>query len=659
MSGCCGCAPTAGSEIARGNTGDTFWIRLGVALVLAGQSMVLGLGINLSSPAYASSAYWWLHGALIASALIAIGLLGPRLARESWLALRAGRITVEALFVISCAGALCGSLLATFTGEGSVYYEVVAIVLVVYSVGKRIGASSRDRVLREIAAYRETFETAREILPSGEERIARVDRLHGGALVRIDPGEPVPVDGVIRRGTGYLEQSQLTGEPIPVIGRPGGRIHAGSWSVDGTFVVETTGEYGERTIDRILGWVEKARERPSRLQTWADRTIGWFFPVVLIVATLTFAGWFLAGSGWAAALFNSMAVLLVACPCALGLATPIAVWKGMFRLAERGFLCRHGEAFDALARSRRIFFDKTGTLSEARLIVRDFQLLPGCPVDPDDLRDRVAAVESGQEHPVARALARLVDEPVTRVAERTILPGRGIEAVVETEDGPSRIAVGPGSAPASESGDGSPAAPGTGADSGRTVTVSINGTPAAVVRVEEVLRGEAAECLRVLGEKGLAVEILSGDPDPTWPEISGVAIEGSLSPEAKRARVEASVGRGEEPLFVGDGINDSPAMAAGAASIAIGEGASLPRGTSDAVLLGNDLGTLAVAIDLARSVFRGVRGNLRFAVVYNLVGISLAAGGVLHPIVAALLMLASSATVSIRALRSAEPPPVS
>ena len=178
----------------------------------------------------------------------------------------------------------------------------------------------------------------------------------------------------------------------------------------------------------------------------------------------------------------------------------------------------------------------------------------------------------------------------------------------------------------------------------------------AVARVEEVLRGEASACLHALAERGLATEILSGDTDPTWNEISGVAVEGSLSPEAKRARVEASVNRGEEPLFVGDGINDSPAMAAGAASIAIGEGASLPKGTSDAVLLGNDLGALVVAIDLARSVFRGVRGNLRFAVVYNLVGITLAAAGVLHPIVAALLMLASSATVSVRALRSAEPP---
>ena len=432
MSGCCSCASPQDPGLTGERVADTFWIRLGVALVLAGQSMVLGLGINLASPTYGSSTYWWLHGALIVSALVSIGLLGPRLARESWRAARAGRITVEALFVVSCVGALGGSLVATFAGEGSVYYEVVAIVLVVYSVGKRIGSASRDRVLREVASYRETFDTAREILPSGEEQTVPVNRIHPGALVRIDPGEPVPVDGLIREGSGYLEQSQLTGEPIPVVGRPGGPIHAGSWSVDGTFVVEATEESGHRTIDRILDWVEKARERPSRLQTWADRTIGWFFPVVLTVAVLTFAGWLLAGSGWAAALFNSMAVLLVACPCALGLATPIAVWKGMFRLAERGFLCRHGEAFDALARSRRIFFDKTGTLSEARLIVRDFQILPGCPVDPDDLRDRVAAVESGQEHPVARALARLAEKPVTRVIERTILPGRGIEATVET-----------------------------------------------------------------------------------------------------------------------------------------------------------------------------------------------------------------------------------
>lgn len=645
--GCTVCAPGSPEENSE-SPDSLFWVRLGVSLVLAGQSMVFGLAINIASPPFGSTTYWALHGALFASALVVIALLGPRLGRESWAAFRAGKVTVEALFLVTCAGALVGSLLASLTGTGSVYYEVVAIVLAVYTVGKRAGTLSRNKVLREIRQYRETFETAREILADGEERMTRVDFLRPGTRVRIDPGEAVPVDGIILEGTGYLEQSQLTGEPVPVIGRPGGPIHAGSWSVDGTFTVETRKAAGERQIDQILAWVAEARERPSRLQHWADHTIQWFFPLVLTISTLTFTGWLLFGGGWAIALFNAMAVLLVSCPCALGLATPIAIWKGLFRLSEKGLLCRHGEAFDAFARTRRIFFDKTGTLSSAHLVVRDFRPLEGATIPVPTLRDWVASAESGQEHPVARALARLTDEPSAEVVDRHILPGRGLAATIRTEEQDYQLEIG---TPETSAPDTVAAGP-----SDKLVQVRINGKPAAEIRVEENLRNEAEDCLQGLRDRGIAVEILSGDPNSRWQEISGISVEGSLSPEEKRRRVQDSVERGEEPIFVGDGINDTPAMAAGAASVSIGEGASLPRGTSDAVLLGNDLTTLLRGIDLARRVHRGVVSNVRFAVVYNGIGILLAAAGILHPIVAALLMLGSSATVSIRALLSAEFP---
>ncbi|MBC2600648.1 heavy metal translocating P-type ATPase [Puniceicoccus vermicola] len=646
--GCSVCAPGSPEENSE-SSDSIFWIRLGISLVLAGQSMVFGLAINIASPVYGSATYWTLHGALFASAMVVIALLGPRLGRESWAAFRAGKITVEALFLVTCAGALIGSLLASITGTGSVYYEVVAIVLSVYTVGKRAGTLSRNKVLQEINRYRETFESAREILEGGEVRVTRVEFLRPGARVRIDPGEAVPVDGIILEGTGYLEQSQLTGEPVPIIGRPGGPIHAGSWSVDGTFTVETRKPVGERQIDQILAWVEQARERPSRLQHWADNTIRWFFPLVLTISALTFTGWFLFGSGgWAAALFNAMAVLLVSCPCALGLATPIAIWKGLFRLSEKGLLCRHGEAFDAFARTHRIFFDKTGTLSSAHLVVRDFQTFEDSPTDPATLRNWVASAEKGQEHPIARALTGLVDEPSAEITDRHILPGKGISATVRENGRNYSLQIG---TPGNQKSDAAtPALP------EKVILVQVDGHDAAEIRVEENLRNETEECLHGLRDRGINVDILSGDPNPRWKNISGISVQESLRPEEKRARVQESVELGEEPIFVGDGINDTPAMAAGAASVSIGEGASLPRGTSDAVLLGNDLTTLLRGIDLARRVHRGVETNVRFAVIYNIIGILLAAAGILHPIAAALLMLGSSATVSIRALLTAEFP---
>tara|TARA_R100000027_G_scaffold67048_3_gene64403 strand:- start:1488 stop:3452 length:1965 start_codon:yes stop_codon:yes gene_type:complete len=648
--GCCSCGPTDASlHTSTANNDKNFWLKLGISLVIAGQSMVFGLAINVASPPYGSLTYWSLHAALFGSAAVVIGLLGPRLARESWAAARRGRITVEFLFLITCIGALTGSLLATFTGTGSVYYEVVAIVLAVYTVGKRTGSLSRDKVLQEIDRYRETFETAREVFPDGEERVTRVEFIRPGALVRVAPGEAVPIDGEIINGTGYLEQSQLTGEPIPVIGRPGGMIHAGSWSVDGTFTIRTTKTVDERQIDQILAWVEQARERPSRLQTWADHTIQWFLPIVLGISAATFFGWLLWGTGgWEVALFNSMAVLLVSCPCALGLATPIAIWKGLFRLTEKGMLCRHGEALDAFARTRHIFFDKTGTLSSAQLVVRDFYTLETSPVPAAELRNWVASAETGQEHPVARALSGFVDEANTTILDRRLLPGRGLEARLKANGVEHTIEIGnrdstQAIAPPSQLPE-------------KIVHVWVDGILSAEIRVEEILRDEAETCLQHLRDRGIEVDILSGDPNPRWAEISGVTVEGSLTPEQKRARVEKAVERGEEPIFVGDGINDTPAMAAGAASVSIGEGASLPRGTSDAVLLGNDLMTLIHGIDLARRVHHGVRSNVHFAIIYNGIGIALAATGILHPIAAALLMLGSSATVSIRALLSAEFP---
>ncbi len=670
--GCCSCSPV--DETPQPDSrDDLFWIRLGLALVLAGQSMVFGLAINISSPAYGSTSYYWLHGALIASALVSIGLLGPRLARESWAAARVGRITVEALFVVTCLGALVGSLIATFTGVGSVYYEVVAIVLAVYSVGKRIGGLSRDRVLREIAGYRETFDRARRRSPEGEDMWVPTRSVQKGDRVRVDPGEPVPVDGIVDSGDGFVEQSQLTGEPIPVRAHPGSEIHAGSWSVDGTFLIRTDRTVGERRIDEILSLVEEARAKPSRLQTWADRTIGWFFPFVVLSAFGVFLGWFFAGAGWAEALFNAMAVLLVACPCALGLATPIAVWRSLFELANQGLLCRHGETLDALAKTRRIFFDKTGTLSDARLVVRDFQIDPSSPHPPDRLRQWVAAIESEQEHPVARALASIANPGGVSVLERRILPGRGIEGRIRQDGQTFSLSIGPAEgdpenpAPSPHfkdlpenakttatlpKADTEPVASGSGLPS-RYLRVRVEGRPAARILVEEALRGGSEETLGALHDRSIAVEILSGDPNSSWKQIGGVSVEGSLSPEEKANRVRDSIRRGEEPLFVGDGINDTPAMAAGAASISIAEGAALPRGTADAVLTSNDLARIPQAIDLARRVHAGVAGNIRFAVFYNVIGISLAAAGVLHPVVAALLMLASSATVSIRALRSA------
>lgn len=652
-----GCGSCCSPEAKVADKAPGYWLRLGIALVLAGQGMVFGLAINVASPPYASQTYWYLHGALLASALIVMALLGPRLVRESIQSIRDRRLTVEALFVASCIGAFVASLIATFTGTGAVYYEVVAIVLSVYSVGKRIGDISRNRVIREIDQYRMEYQDALRVTSDGYFVPCSVEELQKGDHVRILPGKPITVDGTIVEGSGALRESHLSGEPVPVHRHPGMEVFAGSWSIDASLLVRVEASFGQRKMDALLDWVENARRHPSGLQEEADRTISWFFPIVMLVAFSTFFGWWIAGIGWPSALFNSMAVLLVACPCALGLATPIAVWKGMFRLASLGLLCRHGQAFDTLGRSTRIFFDKTGTLSEARLVVSDFIINEDIPSAKDNLVHWVAALERDSEHPVARALAALSD--VSDIAIRNVetFSGRGLVGLVESEGQAYEIQIGQ---PAFfQEADGSDwdkmtGQFGGGSRKGSQIWIAVNGRPAAIALVNEVLRPDAEDCLQELRSRGVEIEILSGDPQPAWEKIGGITIQKGLSPEQKRKHVELSSQKGEWPLYVGDGINDAPAMVAGGASLAVSDGARLVREVADAVLVQSDLTRIAIGIDFSRSVRKSVGGNIRFALVYNTIGITLAAAGILHPVVAALLMVCSSALVSIRALNSVE-----
>jgi len=624
--------------------------RIGIALALAGQGMVFGLGYNNAlrageAPAFGSTAYVALHALLIASSLAVLLLLGrPLLA-----ALRAGiverRIRIETLFGLSILGAFGGSLIATFSGSHSVYYEIVAIVLVVYTVGREVGARNRSRVLREAGRVRESFETVH--IPSadagaGGRRAVNVRSLGPGPawpVVSVRPGEGIPVDGVVRAGRGFVRETPMTGEPTPVVRGPGDAVLAGTWVLDAELLIEPTAAFGARRIDGVLAVIEAARESPSRLQRQADRIMSWFVPVVVSVSLATFAGWLLAGAGapWTA-LFNAMAVLLVACPCALGLATPIAVWSGLYRIGQFGLVARHGSFIDGLAGATDVYFDKTGTLSLEQLALAEFRVdadaVARIGVTEDWLRAAVASVEARVAHPVARSLCAL--GPHDRAVEDLrLLPGSGVEARVDERA--VRIVADRDADRA--------------ADARQAVRVEVDGVVVARALFVEELRPRVAETFDALRAQGLRLRLLSGDPSPGRDVIAGVALESGLTPLEKESRVRAAAEQGARVVFVGDGINDAAAMAQAGASIALGGGAALTRSVGDAVLMGEDLTAVPRAIALCRRIRRRLRGNLLFAASYNAVGMSLAAAGMLHPVVAALLMVVSSAIVSWRAAR--------
>jgi heavy metal translocating P-type ATPase len=626
-----------------------FGFRIGIALALAGQGMVFGLGYNNAlqageAPPYGSVIYWMLHGALAVSALAVAALLGGPLLRETRQALRQRRLSVEALFVLSAAGALVGSVISSVTGTGSVYYEVVSIVLCVYAIGKQIGALQKGRVGEAVAAFRNAFDHAVIRGSDGQRQVVPVGALGASSRVLIRPGDPIPVDARIVSGGGYLRETALTGEPAPVRRGPGERVLAGTWSVDGNLELAPETD-APRTIDQILELLDRAPAHPSRLQESADRLMRLFVPLVSLTSAATFLGWLLLSSApWWDALFNAMAVLLVACPCALGLAMPAGIWAGLFHLSQRGLVGRHGHLLDSLAECTTVVFDKTGTLSHFKLGADTRHLqCEGC--DHDRLLAEIASLARASHHPVSEALGELADSPLP-VHDLEVFPGAGIGGRVDGV----RLLVG-------EVGllqrQGIPLPQCLPESPGKPVAVARNGTYAGLLFLTEVLRDSAEATLEALAGMGCACRILSGDPSPSHTGIGGVAVEGGLSPAQKAERVRQAGKQSGPVLFVGDGVNDLPAMQAAQAALAIDLGAALATEFADGLLVDGRVGSLPAAIRHARRLKRRLRGNLLFALCYNLFGMALAAAGILHPVVAALLMVGSSAIVSWRALSAA------
>jgi Cu+-exporting ATPase len=621
--------------------GDLTWFRVGIALAFSGQGMVFGLGYNNAlrageGPAVGSVGYGVLHGVLIASALVVVMLLGVPLFRSAWAAIRQRQLSVEALFLLTATGAFIGSVISTVQGEGSVYYEVVGLVLVIYTVGRKVGATTRRRALATANEWRERFSWAQVATDSGNRRRVHVASLQAGDRVRVLPGELIPVDGKILHGQSEVQETILSGEVAPVLRRWGHQVHAGSYALDGR--LDILPDLGSpRLIDEILQTVEAAVARPSRFQTQADRLIGWFLPMVVAVSVLTFAGWFWgAGLDWPGALFNAMAVLLVACPCALGLATPIAVWNGLLVLSQSGLVSRDGRILEALANSRTWFFDKTGTLSEAVLKVDRIELLDKA-LDVQQLRAMVASVEAGVPHPIARTLAEMTDERLG-VADLKVHAGCGLSGTVLNR----QIRIGRPEWI-------QPAGPESTRD--RVVDVSIDGERVARIHLMEFFPEAHVRALSALSAQGAQIRILSGDPDPGRTSIAGITVEGGLSPAAKAKIVREAAASDGLTFFVGDGLNDAAALASAPFSIGLQGGAELSQASASGVLLKDSISVLPWAVAFCRRLQKRLRENLIFALCYNTIGMSLAAAGALHPVVAAILMLGSSVVVSWRTSR--------
>jgi len=647
MASCC-TTVTSDAGVPEGRPVE--WLRLGIAAAVAGQSMVLGMAVNLTPPG--PQARLWIHVGLAVAALAVFMLAGLPIAAGAWRELRRGRIVVEQLFLVGIGSAFLASVQSTLTGSGSVYYEVVAVLIAIYTLGSVLGERRRGELIRAADALGSEFARCTRVTCCGNHVEMPVAGIEPGDRVLVRAGDGIPVDGRLAGGEALIREAALTGEPYPVVRRAGDPVRAGSHVLDGAVVIEATAAGTGRHLDTLLEAVRDARRHPAPIQREADRIVAWFLPTVLVIAAGTWIFWS-ARAGWGSGTFHALAVLLVACPCAMGLATPIGVWSALAALARRGLVCRSGAMIERLARTDFVVFDKTGTLSGEDLAVVDFVV--GEDVCRERLRGIAGAVEALSKHPVARALAAWAPgDGGVRVESVRTLPGAGVEARVRIPGDGSSVEVRLGNAGILAPGvsvEGLESGLHAVARDGQRIWLTFDNRPVGLVVLRERLRDSVGEALAALKAAGVGCMVMTGDRSATALEGLEIEVVAGLAPDEKAARVKALVAAGRQVLFVGDGINDAPAMGRATAAIAMGGGADLAGETAGAVLISRDLAAVPDAILVCRSTVRAIRSNLLFAAGYNVVGIALAVLGLLHPIAAALVMFLSSGTVTWRALR--------
>jgi len=628
--------------------------RLGIGILVVGQSMIFGLALNLHDDV-PPAARWITQSLILCGTVIVVALLGPPLFRAAWGELRRGRLTIEALFLLTISGALGASLQAFIAGRGPIYFEVVSVLLVVYTLGKVIGARSRTAAFTGARAWSGQLSACRVVDAAGQTRHVPITEIRPGDVVEVSPGEACAVDGIIRDGVGFVSEISVSGEPFPIVRRPGDRVTAGAASHDATFRIEATQPGNDRQIDRIFAAVETARDKPLSLQRRADAVGRWLFPLVVATAVGTFGYWtFLTHQGWEVGLYNAMSVLLIACPCAIGLATPVVIWLALGRLAERGLIVRGGDAIERLAAINLVMFDKTGTLTDD-----SFSLLDIVTTVTGDARAAllgwVSVIQERSKHPAARPFAALprsfssANEP--QVETLRAVPGCGVEAFLMVSGVGHSLRIGTPQwiaevCPAEPS-----VLPTELKAAGHRVDVALDGELVAVAVLAERLRDSAQAAMAELQRIGIGIEVLTGDTAERAANLGLQAVQAELLPDAKRAAVAAAIANGRKPLFVGDGVNDAAALAAGYTGIALASGTDLAVEAADFTLYHGDLRVIPWAVLVSREAVRNVRRNVRRAVCYNLCGVALAAAGVLHPVVAVVLMTLASLSLIFSSTR--------
>jgi heavy metal translocating P-type ATPase len=644
---------------------ETFFTSLLIGGVMVLHDMIVGTGI------YAREIFGWQTAAseplvhffqvmMLLTSIPVLLLLGLPILRAGFASLLRGQPNIHTLITIGTFSAFALSVRNLIAGSGGLYFDTATMLIFLVSIGRWLEMQAHKSSNQAVAKLLEQIPDNATLVTSEEDKIIKASDLKPGMRVRIKPGERFPVDGLIALGEGDVDESLLTGEPKPITHREGDAVQAGTISLDGSFEVITTAVGESTTAGKISRLLHEALWNRSPLEHMADKFSAWMTPIALALAALTFLFWYYR-SGLETGLLVALSVLLIACPCALGLATPLTLWLSLGRATESGVILRSTASLERLAKIKKVFFDKTGTLSQLPMKVREVTS-DQLSISRDQLLQIAASVENESEHPLAKAIAEHAKSQGIEIIKPTsfkALPALGVIGSLSNSQlatrnlqpatqifiGSARLMSAQGLALPDEL---KKQADGWKEAGWAVVYAGWEGKVKGLIGLGEIIRGEAKEVVDQLQSRGLELGVLTGDElraGERWQKALGIPVHAALSPHEKTRHLT------ENAAMVGDGINDGPALAAATVGLAMNHGTDVARTAADIVLMRDDLRVTPWLFDLSREAMKRVRQNLGWAVIYNLIGLGLAMAGLLQPVISALAMVMSSIFVTANAMK--------
>ncbi len=595
---------------------------------------------------------------------------GRRFYKPGWASLLQGSPDMNTLVMLGSSAAYFYSVIATFTpqilpeGTVHVYFEASAAIITLILMGKYLEAIAKGRTSEAIKKLMSLQAKTAKVIRDGEEQEIPIEEVIPGDTVLVRPGEKIPVDGTVTEGNSFVDEAMITGEPIPVKKGLGDEVVGGTINKSGSFRFRASKVGADTVLAQIIKMVEDAQGSKVPIQALADKVVRIFVPIVMVIAAVTFIMWMIFGPQPALsfALVNTVAVLIIACPCAMGLATPTSIMVGTGKAAEMGILFRRGEALQSLQEVKVVALDKTGTLTKGKPELTDFEVTRD--FDADEVLQLVASAEALSEHPIAEAIVKAADHKGLtkgKVENFEALAGLGVSAVVEgktVQVGADRymnsleIALD----------DFELSSRALTKDAKSPLFVAVDGKLAALIAVSDPLKESSAEAINKLHDLGLKVAMLTGDNSRTVKAIAdqlGIdETRAEILPDGKVAAIETLRTDDRQVAFVGDGINDAPALAHADVGLAIGTGTDIAIESADVILMSGDLRSIVNALALSKATLNNIKQNLFWAFIYNIILIPVAAGALystfgilLNPIFAAAAMGFSSIFVLSNALR--------